>query len=89
MTNCYDKELLCLLIIDAIDNLEQVIRARELINILWSINTSDCKTEQDWDRAEILLESYEKTRDEFLKAAISNLKESVEVMAGSTSQSQI
>ncbi len=89
MTNCHDKELLCLLIIDAIDNLEQVIRARELINILWAINNSDCKTEQDWNRAEILLESYEKTRDEFLKAAISNLKESVEVMAGSTSQSQI
>lgn len=85
MTNCHDKELLRL-IINAIDDLEQVIRARELINILWAINTSSCKTEEDWNRAEILLESYEKTRDEFLEAAISNLKESVEVMAGSTSQ---
>jgi hypothetical protein len=79
--HCHDRELFCLLIIDAIDNLEQVIRARELINILWDINLTDTKTEQDWSRVEILLESYEKTRDEFLEAAISNLKEVVEVMA--------
>jgi len=69
-----------LLVIDAIDNLEQVIRARELIDILWDINVTSTKTEQDWSRVEILLESYEKTRDEFLEAAISNLKELVEVM---------
>lgn len=80
MTQCHNRELLCLLIIDAIDNLEQVIRARELINILWDINLTGTKTEQDWSRVEILLESYEKTRDEFLEAAISNLKELVEVM---------
>lgn len=83
MTNCYDNELFYLLIIDAIDNLEQVIRARELINILWDINLKSSKTEQDWDRIEILLESYEKTRDEFLEAAIGNLKELVEIMAAS------
>ncbi|MGL5836198.1 MAG: hypothetical protein ACRC1Z_23630 [Waterburya sp.] len=81
MTHCHDRELFCLLIIDAIDNLEQVIRARELINILWDINLTNTRTEQDWSRVEILLESYEKTRDEFLEAAISNLKEVVEVMA--------
>lgn len=81
MPHCHDRELFCLLIIDAIDNLEQVIRARELINILWDINLTNTKTEQDWSRIEILLESYEKTRDEFLEAAISNLKEVVEVMA--------
>lgn len=81
MPHCHDRELFCLLIIDAIDNLEQVIRARELINILWDINLTNTKTEQDWSRVEILLESYEKTRDEFLEAAISNLKEVVEVMA--------
>lgn len=81
MPHCHDRELFCLLIIDAIDNLEQVIRARELINILWDITLTNTKTEQDWSRVEILLESYEKTRDEFLEAAISNLKEVVEVMA--------
>ena len=80
MTHCQDRESLCLLVIDAIDNLEQVIRARELIDILWDINVTSTKTEQDWSRVEILLESYEKTRDEFLEAAISNLKELVEVM---------
>jgi hypothetical protein len=81
VSHCQDRESLCLLIIDAIDNLEQVIRARELIDILWDINVTNTKTEQDWSRVEILLESYEKTRDEFLEAAISNLKELVEVMA--------
>jgi hypothetical protein len=81
LTHCHDREFLCLLIIDAIDNLEQVIRARELINILWDINLTSTKTEQDWSRVEILLESYEKTRDEFLEAAISSLKELVEVIA--------
>ncbi|MFM2310985.1 MAG: hypothetical protein RLZZ04_261 [Cyanobacteriota bacterium] len=81
MTHCHNRESLCLLIIDAIDNLEQVIRARELINILWDINLTSTKTEQDWSRVEILLESYEKTRDEFLEAAISDLKELVEVLA--------
>jgi hypothetical protein len=80
VTHCQDRESLCLLVIDAIDNLEQVIRARELIDILWDINVTSTKTEQDWSRVEILLESYEKTRDEFLEAAISNLKELVEVM---------
>jgi hypothetical protein len=81
VTHCQDRESLCLLVIDAIDNLEQVIRARELIDILWDINVTSTKTEQDWSRVEILLESYEKTRDEFLEAAISNLKELVEVIA--------
>lgn len=83
MTNCDDNELFYVLIIDAIDNLEQVIRARELINILWDINLKTSKTEQDWNRIEILLESYEKTRDEFLEAAIGSLKELVEIMAAS------
>lgn len=83
MTNCHDNELFYVLIIDAIDNLEQVIRARELINILWDINLKSSKTEQDWNRIEILLESYEKTRDEFLEAAIVSLKELVEIMAAS------
>jgi hypothetical protein len=83
VTNCHDRESLCLLIIDAIDNLEQVIRARELINILWDINLKSSKTEQDWNRVEILLESYEKTRDEFLEAAISNLRELVDMMTAS------
>jgi len=69
------------LIFNAIDNLEQVSRSRELINILWDINLKSSKTEQDWKRMEILLESYEKNRDEFLEAALSNLRELVQVLA--------
>jgi hypothetical protein len=83
VTNCDDHEQFYVLIIDAIDNLEQVIRARELINIFWEINVKTSKTEQDWNRIEILLESYEKIRDEFLEAAIGSLKELVEIMAAS------
>ena len=69
-----------LLIIDAIDNLEEVSRARELTNVIWDINLKGSKTEQDWRKTEILLESYEKTRDKSLESALSNLRELVEIM---------
>ena len=84
MSNYHDRERLWSLIIDAIDNLEQVARARELTNILGDINVKSSKTEQDWRRVEILLESYEKTRDEFLEAALSDLRELVQMMTSST-----
>ena len=84
MTNYHDRERLWSLIIDAIDNLEQVARARELTNIIWDINVKSCKTEQDWEKVQILLESYEITRDKFLDAALSNLRELVQIMTGST-----
>ena len=77
----HNREQLWSLIFNAIDNLEQVSRSRELINILWDINLKSSKTEQDWKRIEILLESYEKNRDEFLEAALSNLRELVQVLA--------
>ena len=77
----HNREQLWSLIFNAIDNLEQVSRSRELINILWDINLKSSKTEQDWKRMEILLESYEKNRDEFLEAALSNLRELVQVLA--------
>ena len=75
-----DRERLWWLIIEAIDNLEPVARARELTNILWDVNVKDDKTKQDWNRVEILLESYEKTRDKSLEAALSNLRELVRIM---------
>ena len=80
MSNYYDRERLWSLIIVAIDNLEQVARARELINILWEINAHSDKTEQDWSRVEILLESYEQKRDRSLETALSNLRELVQIM---------
>lgn len=73
-------EQMRLLIISAIDDLEQVARARELTNIIWDINAKSCKTEKDWRKTEILLESYERTRDESLESAISNLRELDEIM---------
>ena len=76
-------EQMWLLIFDAIDNLEQVARARELTNIIWDINASDGKTMQDWKKTEVLLESYERARDEALESALSNLRKLVKIMNNS------
>ncbi|WP_019504637.1 hypothetical protein [Pleurocapsa sp. PCC 7319] len=70
-------------IINAIDNLEQMARARELTNIIWDINVNSRQTEQDWQKTAILLESYERTRDESLESALSNLRELVKIMNSS------
>ena len=80
VVNTVEREQMWSLIINAIDNLEEVARARELTNVIWDINLQSSKTEQDWRKTEILLESYEKTRDESLESALSNLKELVEIM---------
>ncbi|MGF1538886.1 MAG: hypothetical protein ACFCU5_00305 [Pleurocapsa sp.] len=85
MTHYYDRERLWSLIINAIDNLEQVARARELTNILWDINVKSPETEQDWKRVEILLESYEKARDESLEAALSDLRELLQILSSTPS----
>jgi uncharacterized protein (UPF0264 family) len=81
VTNYHDRERLWSLIIDAIDHLEQVARTRELTNIFWDINVKSSKTEQDWQRVEILLESYETARDESLEAALANLRELVQMLS--------
>jgi hypothetical protein len=83
VVNTVEREQMWSLIIDAIDNLEKVARARELTNIIWDINLQSSKTDRDWQKTEILLESYEKTRDESLESALSNLKELVEIMSAS------
>ncbi len=75
-----DREQLSSLIISTIDNLEQMVRARELTNIIWDVNVEKSKIQQNWVKTEILLESYERTRDESLESALSNLKELVEIM---------
>ncbi len=81
MTHYYDRERLWSLIINAIDNLEQASRVRELTNIFWDINVKSNKTDQDWKRIEVLLESYEKSRDESLEAALSNLRELLQILS--------
>ena len=75
MSNNCDRTLACSLVADAIDNLEQVARTRELTNILWDLNFKIGKTQQEWDKVEILLESYEKMRDESLEAALIKLRQ--------------
>lgn len=75
-----EQKQMCLLAINAIDNLEQIARARDLTSIIWDINVNDSKTEHDWRKIEILLESYEKTRDESLESALSDLRELITMM---------
>ena len=77
-------EQMRLLILNAIDDLEQLARARELTNLVWDINVNGGKTEQDWQKTEILLESYEKARDESLESALSNLRELEQMMSEPT-----
>ena len=73
-------EQMRLLIINAIDDLEQIARARELTNIIWDINAKNGKTDKDWRKTEVLLESYERTRDESLESAMAKLRELDEIM---------
>ncbi len=80
VVNAIELEQMWSLIINAIDSLEQASRARELTSIIWDVNINSCKTEQDWKKTEILLESYEKTRDESLESALSNLRALVKIM---------
>lgn len=79
MSNSPEREESWTLIINAVDHLEQMVRARELTSIIWDISANRVKTEQDWLRTAILLESYEKIRDESLEAALLSLKEYIDI----------
>lgn len=62
-----------LLIVHAIDDLEQLARSRELTNLIWDVNSTN--REQNWSKTSALLESYENSRDKSLKSALSTLRE--------------
>lgn len=79
MSNSPEREESWILIINAVDNLEQMVRARELTNIIWDISSNKVKTEQDWLKTAVLLESYERTRDESLESALLSLKEYIRI----------
>lgn len=83
VANAVEVEQMWLLIINTIDHLERVSNARELTNVIWDINGSSSKTEQDWKKTEIILESYENIRDESLESALLNLRELVKMMKDS------
>ena len=78
-----------MLILNAIDNLEQLARAKELTNIIWDINADSSQMEQAWMKTEILLESYEQLRDGALESALSNLRELNEMVDISTDISAV
>ena len=56
------------------NNLEQLDRTKELIEILWDINTECNRDEKDWERVELLLECYEARRNKYLSSALSDLE---------------
>lgn len=77
----YNEERLWFLIVNTVDNLEQIDRARELTNIISDVNFKSKNTERDWKKIAVLLESYEQARDESLEAALFNLRELVLAMS--------
>ena len=77
----YNEERLWFLIVNTVDNLEQIDRARELTNIISDVNFKSKNTERDWKKIAVLLESYEQARDESLEAALLNLRELVLAMS--------
>jgi hypothetical protein len=84
VSNYSEREELWQLIISAIDSLERMVKARELTNIIWDLNITMSKTERDWIRTELLLESYEKIRDESLEGALLNLRDLIQIMSEET-----
>ena len=48
------------------DNYHQLNRTKELIDILWDVQTEYKKDERDWERVELLLECYEERRNKYL-----------------------
>ena len=80
LTEATKIEEIRLFITNAIDDLEQTARARELTSLIWDVNTNQNETEHNWRKTEILLESYEKQRDESLESALLTLKELAEMI---------
>ena len=75
MTNHCDRRRIRSLVLSAMDNYYQLDRAKELINILWDIQIEYKKDELDWERVELLLESYEQRRNKYLAQLRSDLEQ--------------
>ena len=87
VTDRIEVEQMQMLIVNAIDDLEQLARARELTNAIWESDSMNGRTDRGSQRLEVLLESYERTRDESLESALVKLKELAEVMNNTVSSS--
>lgn len=81
MANNYDKRLVRSLVLSALDNLNQVERVKTLVEILWDTQTEWSKSQEDWDKVEILLECYEEKRDRYLKRLSDDLEELKRIVA--------
>lgn len=75
MTNNHDERLVRSLVFSALDNLNQVQRAKVLVEILWDTQTDWNKGQEDWDKVGLLLECYEERRDRYLKRLSDDLEE--------------
>lgn len=85
MINHHDSGQLWALIFNIIDNLEELERTKVLTDVIWEINSNQSKLQNNWRRTEVLLRSYEKSRDESLEASLSNMKELVDALSDSSS----
>ena len=84
MINHQDSGQLWVLIFNILDNLEELERTKVLTDVIWEINSDRDKLQNNWRRTEVLLKSYEKYRDETLEASLSNVKELVNALSGSS-----
>lgn len=84
MINHQDSGQLWVLIFNILDNLEELERTKVLTDVIWEINSDRDKLQNNWRRTEVLLKSYEKYRDETLEASLSNVKELVSALSGSS-----
>ena len=75
MTNHCDRRRLRSLVLSAMDNFHQLERSKELMDILWDIQIEYKKDERDWERVELLLESYETRRDKYLHELSEDLEQ--------------
>ena len=84
MINHQDSGQLWVLIFNILDNLEELERTKVLTDVIWEINSDRDKLQNNWRRTEVILKSYEKYRDETLEASLSNVKELVNALSGSS-----
>ena len=81
MTYHDDPGQIWILIFNILDNLEELEKTKVLTNIIWETNSDPSQPEINWRRTEVLLKSYENSRDESLKTALSNLKELIDTLS--------
>ena len=80
MINHHEPRQLWALIFNILDHLEELERNKVLTDVIWEINSNQNKLQNNWRRTEVLLRSYEKSRDESLEASLDNMRELVNAL---------